>query len=179
MDFQASLLLNPTSSWHPANSGWKSCIISCRCAPEHDLLARPLADHLFSAEILSGAGITPYMGGWSPSKPSICAIQVLLLHSACLLLCSLTGAPFLRSWWNEVLAVAAVAVIFVPRKHSNRGGCEVKVCLGQLKLGGERETLCLQVSLAWRLIGIKCIPKSNKESYVHLFPLPFLLWSQI
>lgn len=124
-------------------------------------------------------GSLPTRGGWSPSKPSTCAIRVLLLHSAWLLLCSLTGAPFLRSRWNEVLAVAAVAVIFVPRKRSNCVGCEVKVCLGQLKLGGERETPCFQVSLAWRLIGIKCIQKLNKESYVHLFSLPFLLWSQI
>lgn len=46
-------------------------------------------------------------------------------------------------------AVAAVAVIFLLRKCADPRGCEVNVILGQLKLGGERETLLTS------LVGVK------------------------
>lgn len=87
----------------------------------------------------------PHMEGCSPSVPSVGAVRILPLQSACLLLCSLMGAPLFRSQRSAVWAVAAVAVIFVLRKCSDHEGYEVNVGLGQLKPGGE--TLCLQVWL--------------------------------
>lgn len=77
------------------------------------------------------------MEGCSPSVPSVGTVRILPLQSAGLLLCSLVGAPLLRSQQSAVWAVAAVAVIFVLRKCGDHEGCEVNVGLGQLKPGGE------------------------------------------
>lgn len=58
------------------------------------------------------------------------AVPSLSLQSGGLLFCSLTEAPFLRSQRKEIWAVAAMAVIFVPRRPGNHGSCEAEACLG-------------------------------------------------